>query len=106
RSCARWISWKSGCVEALPTTPSSLRTRTTDRGECDTHLRRSGGGRVQIVCARGAPLSVWIPACAGTTRYLSPATFVAPVEAGVQAVCAHGAPLLPGSRPTPGRQRT
>src|SRR5690606_29066468 len=85
---------------------------------CATDLRRSGGGRSPGLCAHGAPLFVWIPAYAGTTRYLSLSTskahvvrddviptFVAPAEAGVQAYARIARRLLPGSRPTPGRQR-
>ena len=55
------------------------RVRTlTVRGRCDTHLRRSGAGRSPRLCAHGAPLLAWIPAYAGTTTYLSLATFKAP----------------------------
>src|SRR5512138_2446497 len=84
---------------------------------CATDLRRSGGGRSPGLCAHGAPLFVWIPAYAGTTRYLSLSTskahvvrddviptFVAPAEAGVQAYARIARRFLSGSRPTPGRQ--
>jgi len=69
--------------------------------------------------ALGAPLFAWIPAYAGTTRYLSLATFKAPGFSrrchthlrrsgvgGVQASARMARRFLPGSRPAPGRQGT
>src|SRR5690606_12465244 len=52
---------------------SSRSRPTTVRGRCDTHIRRSGGGRSPGLCAHGAPLFAWIPAyahcCPGKIGY-------------------------------------
>ncbi len=50
---------------------------TTVRGKCDTHLRRSGGGRSPGTARVARNVFAWIPAYAGTTIYLSLATFKA-----------------------------
>src|SRR5690606_31079638 len=41
--------------ETAPRVSPSL-SHTIERGKCDTHLRRSGGGRSPGLCAHGAPL--------------------------------------------------
>src|SRR5690606_30354923 len=53
--------------------PQSRGGKEQDR-RLDTHLRRAGVGRSPRLCAHVA-LFAWVPAYAGTTRYLSLATF-------------------------------
>src|SRR5690606_28174959 len=68
-----WIPAYVGTTTYL--SPAKFKESTAFSWRCATHLRRSGGGRSPGRCAYGAPLSVWIPAYAGTTMLLSLAKF-------------------------------